>query len=451
MSRAPLRVAAKQGALGSDESMRFALLGDHPDGLEMASALVQSGRHHILACTARLDEDVLRRWGGTARRVSDLEDLLSDPAIEAVIVAGHPSVRPAQLRRALQSERHVLCVHPADQTPEIAYEAAMIRNDTGCVLLPLLPEATHPAFRRLAEFVRLKDAAGSPVGSFRVLTMERGVAGEVLDGIWIPGQKPSLPGWDIVRGIGGEIAEVSAFAEHEEPSEGEPVLVSGRFERGGLFQLTLLPHERQPSWRLSVIGSVGRADLLFPLGWSGPACLDWRDAEEEQREEYWERWDPWPELVETFERLVARSPASQVDSPLPRTRGTGVGGEGMANPPTSHPLTPTPLPLSTGGEGLTAQPLSWQDAIRALELDDAARRGIERRRSSLLEYPEATEEVGFKGTMTLVGCSMLWSVLLLLILSRWWPALGWLIVPLIVVFLGMQLLRYFIPKRPESK
>lgn len=393
-------------ALGSDESMRFALLGDHPDGVEMASALVQSGRHRILACTARLDEDVLRRWGGDTRRVSDLEDVLSDPAIEAVIVASHPSVRPPQLRRALQSERHVLCVHPADQSPEIAYEAAMIRNDTGCVLLPLLPEATHPAFRRLAEFVRRKDGGGSPVGSFRLLTMERGVAGEVLDGIWIAGQKPSLPGWDILRGIGSEIAEVSAFAEHEEPDEGEPVLIVGRFEQGGLFQLTLLPHERQPSWRITIIGSAGRAELLFPLGWNGPAILNWRDGEGEPREEYWERWDPWPELVETFERLVAKPERS---------------------------------------------PLSWQDAIRALELDDAARRSIERRRSFLLEYPEATEEVGFKGTMTLVGCSMLWSVLLLLILSRWWPALGWLIVPLIMAFLGMQLLRYFIPKRPESK
>jgi predicted dehydrogenase len=392
--------------MGSDESMRFALLGDHLDGVEMASALVQSGRHQILASTARLDEDVLRRWGGATRRVSDLEDVLSDPAIEAVIVAGHPSVRPAQLRRALQSERHVLCVHPADQTPEIAYEAAMIRNDTGCVLLPLLPEATHPAFRRLAEFVRRKDGAGSPIGSFRLLTMERGVAGEILDGIWIPGQKPSLPGWDILRGIGGEIAEVSAFAENEEPGEGEPVLVSGRFEQDGLFQLTLLPHERQPRWRLSVIGSTGRAELLFPLGWNGPACLDWRDAEGAPREEYWERWDPWPELVETFERLVSKPERS---------------------------------------------PLSWQDTIRVLELDDAARRSIERRRSFLLEYPEATEEVGFKGTMTLVGCSMLWGVLILLMLSRWWPALGWLIVPLIVAFLGMQLLRYFLPKRPESK
>ena len=52
------------------------------------------------------------------RRVSDLEEVLADPAIEAVIVAGAPAVRPAQLRRALQSERHVLCVHPADDSPE---------------------------------------------------------------------------------------------------------------------------------------------------------------------------------------------------------------------------------------------------------------------------------------------------------------------------------------------
>jgi hypothetical protein len=240
--------------------------------------------------------------------------------------------------------------------------------------------------------------------------MERGVAGEVLDGIWVAGQKPSLPGWDILRTIGGEIQEVSAFAEMEEPREGEPVLVSGRFELGRLFHATLLANERQPNWRFTVVGDAGRAELLFPLGWNGPAYLSWRDAKGEPTEEYWERWDPWPALVETFERLV--------------------DGSASAEPRTAS---------------------NWQDAIRALELDDAARRSIGRRRSFLLEYPEATEEVGFKGTMTLVGCSMLWGVLLLLILSRWWPALGWLIVPFLVAFLGMQLLRYFIPKRPEPK
>jgi len=393
--------------------MRFALLGDHPDGVAMACALAESGRHRVLAYTAALGEEVLRRWGGEVRRVSDVEEVLADPAVEAVIVAGSPSVRPAQLRRALQSERHVLCVHPADQTPEIAYEAAMIRNDTGCVLLPILPEITHPALHRLAEFVRRKDDSSSPLGLFRLLEMERGAADEVLDGIRIAGQKPSFPGWDILRTVGGEIQEVSAFAEREELREGEPVLVAGRFERGGVFQVTLLPEEKEPSWRLLVVGSDGRAELLFPLGWNGPACLDWRDADGESREEYWERWDPWPALMEAFEQAIEKTAAT-----------------------------------------VRRQRPSWQDALRALELDDAARRSVERRRSSVLEYPEATEEVGFKGTMTLVGCSMLWIVLLFVIVAHWWenawPILRWLIVLFLVVFLGLQLLRYFLPRQREK-
>ncbi|MGH7173898.1 MAG: Gfo/Idh/MocA family oxidoreductase [Gemmataceae bacterium] len=401
--------------------MRFALLGDHPDGVDMACALAESGRHRVLAYTAPLSEDVLRRLGENVRRVSDVEEVLADPAIEAVIVAGHAGVRPAQLRRALQSERHVLCVHPPDQTPEVAYEAAMIRNDTGCVLMPLLPEATHPAIRRLAEFIRRKEASGSPIGVFRLLEMERGAEGEVLDGVWIAGHKPSFPGWDILRILGGEIQEVSAFAEQEELREGEPVLVAGRFEQGGLFHVSLLPRQRQSSWRLTAIGSGGRAELLFPLGWNGPAILDWRDADGEAHEEYWERWDPWPVLIEVFEQMVAS-------------------------------VAPPERPLR----------LSWQDAIRALELDDAARRGVEKRRSSLLEYPEATEEVGFKGTMTLVGCSLLWIMLLLLILVHWlpkdvresrflgWPIFGWMFVLPLVVFLGLQLLRYLVPKQREK-
>jgi hypothetical protein len=67
----------------------------------------------------------------------------------------------------------------------------------------------------------------------------------------------------------------------------------------------------------------------------------------------------------------------------------------------------------------------------------------------LLEYQEATEEVGFKGTMTLVGCALLWVVLLLVVLTAWVPWLRWVIMPLIVVFLGLQLLRYALPKRPS--
>lgn len=403
-NRAALRAAAKRSAPSVyNNSMRFALLGSHPDGLEMASALVETGGHELIAWTGRdVPRAHIQRWGTGARAVGDLEEVLADPAVELVIVAGSPANRALQLRRALQSERHVLCVHPADQTPDVGHEAAMIQGDTKCVLLPLLPDALHPALGRLSELSR---AAEGPVGTLRLIELAWSARDEVLREAGVEGHRPSVPGWDVLRRLGGEIAEVSAFAAAEELQSGEPVLLAGRFERGGLFQMTLLPRQTSSHYRLTIIGSRGRADLFFPVGWLGPAFLSWQDSNGERREEAWPAWDPWPPLVAIVGRALKGEPAA----------------------------------------------ISWQDAVRGLELDDAARRSAERRRSSVLEYAEASEEVGFKGTMTLVGCGLLWAVLLLLILSRWVPRLGYVILAVLVVFLGLQLLRWVIPTGPVPK
>src|SRR5207237_8236147 len=88
------------------------------------------------------------------RSVGDAEEVLADPTIDAVIVAGAAAVRPAQLRRALQSERPALCVHPADQGPDFAYEAALLQADTKQFVMPLLSEALHPVFARLATLLK---------------------------------------------------------------------------------------------------------------------------------------------------------------------------------------------------------------------------------------------------------------------------------------------------------
>jgi predicted dehydrogenase len=419
--------------------MRFALLGDHPDGLGFARALVDTARHELVAFTAPVPFEVARRQPvassavavaealterpaesgvGTlqgravSRRPTDLEKILADPTIEAVIVAGRLADRPALLRRALQSERHVVCVHPVDQAPETSYEAGMIRHDVRRALMPLLPEAMHPAVRRIAQFVDRSTVAGV-IGTFRLLEMERaaGPTSEVVTNLGGAGEKPSFAGWDVLRRLGGEIAEVSAFAAAEELEPGQPVLLAGRFERGGIFQATLLPDQPADHLRISIVGERGRAELLFPQGWEGPALLGWRDDDGEYHEEYWDRWDPWPLLIDIFEAQAA-------------------GSE----------------PSASRAEGA----LDWQDEIRALELDDAARRSLQRRRTSPLEYPDATEEVGFKGTMTLVGCAMLWIVLLMLIVSHWVPIVGWLVVPLLVVFLGLQFLRYAVPEHRDG-
>src|SRR5918911_1381370 len=173
--------------------MRFALLGDHPDGLDMARALVASGRHELGPYTGPpAGAEALRRWGLRFQPVPDLEEVLADPAVECVLVAGPPPERPEQLRRALQSERHVLCVCPLDQTPDTAYEAAMIQADTRCVLLPLLPEALHPGVVRLAGLAR---AEGGPLGPVQLVEVERASSEAVLIDVGRAGERLAGPGW----------------------------------------------------------------------------------------------------------------------------------------------------------------------------------------------------------------------------------------------------------------
>jgi predicted dehydrogenase len=393
--------------------MQFALLGNHPDALDMAGALTASRRHGIAVYSGPPSGiEALQRRGILARAIGDLEEVLADPNVEAVIVAGNPGVRPEQLRRALQSERHVLCVYPPDQTPDLAYEAAMIQGDTRVELLPLMPDALHPGIRRLAELAGSSEGA---LGTVRLIEMERWSQGEVWTETDVTELKPSLPGWDVLRTLGGEIAEVSAFTAGEEIAAGAPLLLSGRFERGGVFHAGLVPNQYEPRWRFVVVGSRGQAELGFSSTVPGAARLRWPDANGSEHEEAWDAWDPWAGLVDVFDSMLRKSSTAEPESRVP-----------------DQPIYPT-----------------WQDAVRGLELDDAARRSVHRRRASALEYPEASEETGFKGTMTLLGCGLLWASLLLLILSAWVPWLGWAILPVLVVFLLLQLLRWVVPAKRQ--
>lgn len=385
--------------------MRFGLLGDHPDGIEMAAALVATGRHALVVYSGPpAGQEALRAGSLTPPAVGDMEEVLADPGVDAIIVAGKLSVRGAQLRRALQSDRHVLCVYPPDPSADLAYEAALIQADTNHVLLPLLPDAMHPAVLRLVEWLR----ARGTTPPFRCLQLERWLPGPIFVEPWRGRAQPSFRDWTVLRALGGEIVEISAFASGEEIAPEEPLLLSGRFESGGLLQASILPNQREPRWRLQVLSSLGTAELTFPYGGQGPARLELRDDGAEARVEEWPVWDPWPEMVREFEAAIEAHPRPA------RTR------------------------------------VRWQDCVRALELDDAARRSVERRRASTLEFQEVSESVGFKGTMTLVGCAMLWGLLLLLIVGNWYRPALYLIPLLLAGFLGLQVFRWFLPDAPSG-
>ncbi|HEX4588508.1 MAG TPA: hypothetical protein VH120_01165 [Gemmataceae bacterium] len=371
--------------------MRFAMLGDHPDAWAIARALTADGRHQLHAYFGSRPQSELRTdWPRTAV-LEDLEELLADPAIEAVIVAGKPGERLDQLRRVLQSERPAFCVHPVDDKPDGAYEINMLQGDVHQVVVPLLPLAVNHTVAELADSL---DQAGTP----RLIELDYRTPGEPLFDANGAMTGPHFPGWEILRRLGGAVAEVQAFAREETVRLGEPVTVQGRFESGGLFRAAYLPGQLETQIRVTVHRSKGE---------TGTAAIHVTDAD-------------WLMLVERFETAVARLRASPRAAP-------GAG------------------PAPDAG-----RPPTWLDEIRAAELDDAARRGIERRRAVTLEYQTVNEEVAFKGTMTLVGCGLIWSIPVLLFLSVWFPYVGWLIVPVLFGFLLLQLLRWLVPMPPRG-
>jgi len=129
--------------------MRFALIGNHPDGAAMARALIETGKHELTAVCAADPPD----FAPAARRELDFEELLADPEIGLVIVASPLGRRGEDLRRAAQSERAVMCVHPCDARPDLAYEVSLIADESKRRIIPLMSMALHPVFARLLELL----------------------------------------------------------------------------------------------------------------------------------------------------------------------------------------------------------------------------------------------------------------------------------------------------------
>ena len=341
----------------------------------MARALVESGRHRLLVVCDSPPPD----FAGSVRVENDLEEVLADPQVELVIVAGSINVRAEQLRRAMQSERHVLCVHPCGIKPDPAYEAALIRDDTKKALLPLLANSLHPA---LEQFHRL-------AGDFRLLSVEIRARDAIL----------AFRDWEILRRIGGEIAEVDGFSAHEELNFAEPLLIQGQYEKAGLFQISILPGSAEERFEFTATGPSGEARLAGK-SWSGPVTLH-----SAAGAETFPAWDGWTVLVPLVEAACA--------NPVPPAR------------------------------------VNWQDEIHALELDDALRRSVEKRKAHSLEYRQVSEEIGSKGTMTLIGCGMIWLILLIFGISIWLPWIRWLIVPLLGGFLVLLTMQWLARKPAE--
>jgi hypothetical protein len=82
-----------------------------------------------------------------------------------------------------------------------------------------------------------------------------------------------------------------------------------------------------------------------------------------------------------------------------------------------------------------------------LEIFDAVRTSVRRRRVVPLDYESASEESNFKSTMTAMGCSLLLVLMGLFFAMPLVPGLKYVFLPLLILFLGLQLFRWVVPKK----
>ncbi len=387
--------------------MNVATLGSDEHLLELVDWIQRSERHRIVASyDLPSGTHELRQWVPKTGNDSSWEVLVENPEVDAVLIAGRRPHREErerrmeQLRRLVQAGVPLVLVHPACEMIE-AFELEMIRRDTRCVMLPYVREAEHPAVERLAEQVRT--AAQSDENPLEQIVWERQTKSrqrvDVLDYL----ARDAF----LLRRLLPEIRQVSAPEMSSSETAWANLGVTLTSSNGPVVRWAIGPLQNQPLARITLVGPHSNTVLELPERGS--------DA----------RWSP--SAGDSAES--GSSPGSPAEAVLRR------------------------LEARLQKQAAEAHD-DWDEACRALEIEEAIERSARRGRTIDLYNEQVSEEETFKGMMAVGGCAMLIWVLSMLFLAglveglqlpirntflwRLWPAA--LILPL-GVFLVLQLLR----------
>jgi predicted dehydrogenase len=254
MADGPLRI----GILGAARIAPMALIAPARRNLE-ASVVGVAARDVIRAAAFAAKHGLERVYSG-------YDELLADPAIDAVYNPLPNSLHARWTIRALEAGKHVLCEKPFSATVAEAEAMAAAATRTGCVLMEAFHYRYHPLFGRLRAII----AAG-----------EIGKVEHIRATFCIP-----LLRWSDIRWradlAGGALMDTGCYAVHllRHLAQSEPTVRSARarwtaggvdrwltadlaFPTGttgqvtcGLLQPTFL------SIRARVVGSEGRIDVL---------------------------------------------------------------------------------------------------------------------------------------------------------------------------------------------
>lgn len=372
--------------------MNFALIGYDASADEFVQAAL--ARSHRLVAVVDVPSELPLPPFPQAIRLLSLEELPGIGGIDCILLSGRLDGRAERLRYVLRLDPvDLVLATPVALRPDVCYEASLLKKETGIHLYPLLAEAAHPAWQRI-------EARLGGAGSIRLLEWTQPAVPLSMAGrVDAPAQ--FVHGWYWLRRLGGEIVEVAMVGSAGD-APGAGTIASVRFQSG---LLATVRWQRDPGegCHLRVATGQVRIECEFPGGMGGPARL---------------RWEGMAGGEETIE------PA-------------GLGSAWLEHRDRCR---------QAGEEQI------WVAATRQLELADAAARSLRTGRAVSLAYEGFSEEAGFKSVMTLAGCGLIWLTLLVVILAAVGvPYVGHLILPVLGVFLGMQLLGLVFRTKSEPR
>jgi len=343
-----------------------------------------------------------------AQGFSDLEEALAAPGVETAVVGGPVEDRPEALRRAAAEGLAIFSMHPPGPDSEAYYQVTMSRYETGAVVVPDLPLRLHPGVARLREAI-----AGRTLGEFRAIRHEAAVeaVGDDLVRVGFPRAV------DVVRALLGELQSLTASGDAPGTNPKHELIVHLRAENGRRAEIRLSSEPAERS-RLTFLGALGSLTLEYDPRFEAPARLVRRSStsDGEQATDLG-FWDARAALFDVLQMTRALPPESD------------------------SRLAPAP---------------SLHDGTRSMELTEAVVRSLRRGRTIDLHYERISEAASFKSIMTSTGCMILLAALAVLPLALAGPALGfnwtiyiaYLILPILILFVAVQLLRFGIKPEP---
>jgi hypothetical protein len=381
--------------------MKFALLGCDEDVLQLADAALERG--DVITSTwdvpVEFEED-LQAIAPRAIRLSSWQEVLNGELADAVIVGrgADDDQRADQLRVLVQAAMPMIVVHPFHESMLVYYELDMIRQETGCILVPYVPALSHPAVTMLAAMAGA--LADAPLGRLEQIVLERTMAERSRRSVLGQFARDA----EIIRLLAGEMTKVAAMTPLTEKADYATLGIQMSGPGGVLVRWSVGPVEDMPGGALSLIGSRGKATLGMPEG-----------------------DDAW--MLET--RVGGQTTSQVLEAP--------------------NTAASTLEQFDQARGGAEVRP-NWIDAARDLELADAIDRSVRKGRTVDLYYEEHTEQGTFKGMMAATGCGLLLFTLVLFVLitaltgfvrvPKFWPIV---LLAVLAIFLLLQFLKLVYP------